>query len=700
MNSCLEKLTVNPANRLTVKLKKNAFFIGLTLMFAVFIARTVSADEQAPLSLGGMFTDHAVIQRDKPIIIWGKASPESEITATLNQAKSSAKADAQGNWRITLPATKAGGPYELTVKSGDKTLTLVDILIGDVWLCSGQSNMQMSVQSSNNSKEEIAAADYPNIRIFRVSNNPSLVPVAEVTGAWKQVSPQTIGRFSAAGYFFGRELQKELNTPIGLVDNSWGGMPAESYTSRATLEADPDYKPILDRCERAIANFDKDMAEYEKQLAEYEQKKGLPTEAPPKYMADPGNSGLDKGWGKRDFDDAAWKTMKLPILWEDAGLKIDGAVWFRKIVSIPADWASKELTLTLGQIDDFDTTYFDGKQIGDTHGATEESWQIPRKYPIPAGAAMAGSHVIAVRVFDHFGGGGIYGGPLQLKPADGSAEALDLTGDWHYQIEVSRVQPAATADGAPRKPLGDKAPNNPAALWNGLTEPIHPFAVKGVIWYQGESNAGRAFQYRKLFPDMIGDWRKLWGDDLPFFFVQLANFTKAQSDPGEKSNWAELREAQEMTLRLPQTGMAVTIDVGDADDIHPKDKQTVGYRLALNALTTVYGKNIVYQGPTYDSIKIEGGSIRVFFKHTEGGLKIKGGKLTGFVLAGEDQKWYWADAVIDGDTVIVKSAEVENPVAVRCGWANNPAVNLYNGSDLPAPPFRSDDWPCVSINNK
>ncbi|MDP2815568.1 MAG: sialate O-acetylesterase, partial [Rectinemataceae bacterium] len=381
--------TVKQLNRLTVKLKKNAL-IGLTLMLAVFIAQTVRADEQAPLSLGGMFTDHAVIQRDKPIIIWGKASPESEITATLDQGSAGDKADAQGNWRITLPAMKVGGPYELTVKSDDKTLTLADILIGDVWLCSGQSNMQWAVKGSNNSKEEIAAADYPNIRIFRVSNNPSLVPVAEVTGAWKQVSPQTIGGFPAVGYFFGRELYKETNIPIGLIDNSWGGMPAESYTSRATLEADPDYKPILDRCERTLANFDKDMAEYEKQLAEYEQKKGLPA----KYMADSGNTALEKGWAKRDFDDAAWKTMKLPILWEYAGLKIDGAVWFRKSVTIPADWTGKELTLSLGQIDDFDTTYFDGKQIGDTHGATEESWQILRKYPIPADIAVAGSHVI------------------------------------------------------------------------------------------------------------------------------------------------------------------------------------------------------------------------------------------------------------------------------------------------------------------
>ncbi len=673
--------------------------MGLALTLTVFVARTVRADEQAVLSLGGMFSDHAVIQRDKPIIVWGKASPESEITVTLDQTKSSAKAGADGNWRIELSAMKAGGPYEITVQSGDKSIKLSDILIGDVWLCSGQSNMQMAVRSSNNAQQEIATADYPNIRIFRVGNNPSLVHVDEVEGQWNQVSPQTIPSFSAVGYFFGRELYKETNIPIGLIDNSWGGMPAESYTSRATLEADPDYKPILDRCERALANFDKDVADYEKEMAEYEQKKGLPAEAPPKYMTDPGNSGLNKGWAEHDFDDTAWKTMKLPMLWEDAGLKIDGAVWFRKSVSIPPEWAGKELTLSLGQIDDFDTTYFDGKQIGDTHGGVEESYMILRKYPIPADVAVAGSHVIAVRVFDHFGGGGIYSGPIQIKPSDDSVKPTDLASDWRYQIEVSRPQPA-NSPGGPRKPLGDKAPNNPAALWNGMTEPIHPFAVKGVIWYQGESNAGRAYQYRKLFTEMIGDWRKLWGDDLPFFFVQLANFTKAQTDPGEQSAWAELREAQDMALKLPLTALAAAIDIGDADDIHPKDKQTVGHRLALGALAIAYGKPVVYQGPTYDSIKIEGDAIRIFFKHTDGGLKGKGDKLTGFVIAGEDKQWRRADAVINGETVVVKSAEVPRPVAVRYGWANNPPVSLYNGKDLPAPPFRSDDWPASTTNNK
>ncbi|MFA7235265.1 MAG: sialate O-acetylesterase [Phycisphaeraceae bacterium] len=672
-----------------------------TLLLVVCL---VSAAHAAELSLGGMFTDHAVIQRDKPIAVWGKATPNSQVSVSIAPLSlainKTVTADADGNWGIDLPAMKAGGPYEITVTCGDKKITLKDILIGDVWICSGQSNMQMAVRGVINAQEEIAAADYPNIRIFHVGRNPSLKPVAEVTGAWQQVSPQTIGNFSAVGYFFGRELHKELNIPIGLVDNSWGGMPAEAYTTRATLEADPDFKPILDRCERALANYERDLAEYEKQLG---IQPGVAAKPEPKYMADPGNKGFDLGYAKPDFDDAAWKTMKLPDLWENAGQRIDGAVWFRKVVTIPADWAGKKLTLSLGQIDDFDTTYFDGKRIGDTHGGTEESYMIPRNYPIPADAATAGSHVIAVRAFDHFGGGGIYAGPLQLRLADenasgGGAGGIDLTGEWRYQIEVSRVQPSGP--GGPNKPLGDKTPNNPAALWNGMTEPISPYAIQGVIWYQGESNAGRAYQYRKLFPDMIGDWRKLWGDDTSFLFVQLANFMKAQTDPGEKSAWAELREAQDMALKLPRTAMATAIDVGDANDIHPKDKQTVGHRLALGALAVTYGKPVVYQGPTYDSIKIEGDAIRIKFTHTDAGLKCKGEKLTGFAIAGEDQKWYWADASIDGNTVVVKSPEVPHPVAVRYGWANNPAMSLYNGKDLPAPPFRSDDWPGITFNNK
>lgn len=700
--------------------RRTVSFIA-TIALAICLAATAGAAE---LSLGGMFTDHAVIQRDKPIAVWGMAKPGEQVSVTLNvpdpkthgtlATGTGTHADKDGKWAVTLFAQAAcASPCTLIVTSGSDTLKYTDILIGDVWICSGQSNMQMVVRGVINAKEEIAAADYPNIRIFHVGRNPSLQPVAEVTGAWKQVSPQTIGTFSAVGYFFGRDLYKELNIPIGLIDNSWGGMPAEAYTSRATLEADPDFKPILDRCERALANFDKDMAAYEKQMAEI--KAGTST-IPPKYMADPGNKGLDLGYARVDFDDTGWKMMKLPTLWEDTGLKIDGAVWFRKVVTIPAELAGKQLTLSLGQIDDFDTAYFDGKQIGDTHGGAENSYMILREYPIPAAAATAGSHVIAVRVFDHFGGGGIYGGPIQLRLADektsggtsggasggasgGTSGGIDLAGEWRYQVEVSRVQPA-NSPGGPNKPLGDKTPNNPAALWLGMTEPISPYAITGVIWYQGESNAGRAFQYRKLFADMIGDWHKLWGDDTSFLFVQLANFTKAQTDPGEKSTWAELREAQDMALKLPLTTMATAIDIGDADDIHPKDKQTVGHRLALGALAVTYGKPVVYQGPTYDSIKIEGDSLRIKFTHTDGGLKCKGDKLTGFVVAGEDQKWFWADATIDGNTVVVKSADVPQPVAVRYGWANNPPVSLYNGKDLPAPPFRSDDWPCTTLKNK
>ncbi|MHB1158598.1 MAG: sialate O-acetylesterase [Phycisphaerales bacterium] len=676
-----------------------------TILLTTCLASAVQAAE---LSLGGMFTDHAVIQRDKPIAVWGKAEPGAQVAVTLNvpdpqthgvlAVGSGTHAGEDGKWTVTLFAQAANAaPCTLIVTCGDKTITIKDILIGDVWICSGQSNMQMAVYGVINAKEEIAAADYPNIRIFQVGRNPSLKPVAEVTGAWKQVSPQTIGGFSAVGYFFGRDLYKELNIPIGLVDNSWGGMPAEAYTSRVTLEADPDFKPILDRCERALANFDKDLAEYERQMAEI--KAGTST-IPPKYMADPGNKGLDLRYARVDFDDTGWKTMKLPALWEDTGLKIDGAVWFRKVVTIPAELAGKELALLLGQIDDFDTAYFDGKQVGDTHGGVEESYLISRKYLIPAAAATAGSHVIAVRVFDHFGGGGIYAEPLQLKLADEKTSGgINLAGEWRYQVEVSRVQPANNA-GGPRPPLGEKTPNNPAALWNGMTEPISPYAITGVIWYQGESNAGRAYQYRKLFTDMIQDWRKLWGDDTSFLFVQLANFMKAQTDPGEKSAWAELREAQDMALRLPRTALATAIDVGDADDIHPKDKQTVGHRLALGALAVTYGKPVVYQGPTYDSIKVEGDSIRIKFTHTDGGLKCKGDKLTGFVVAGEDQKWYWADATIDGHTVVVKSPDVAKPLAVRYGWANNPAMSLYNGKLLPAPPFRSDDWPCTTLNSK
>lgn len=661
--------------------------LGLVLALLVFslIAVDAHADQ---LALGSMFSDHAVIQRNKPITIWGKADANATVQVSLKDVSKTATADDQGEWAVTLPAMKAGGPYELTIKSGDQTITLQDILLGDIWICSGQSNMQWPVARANNADKEIAAADYPKIRLFTVGRNPSVQPVKEVSGQWKQASPETVPDFSAVGFFFGRELYQQLNIPIGLIDNAWGGMPAEAYTTRSTLESDPDLKPIVDRFIERIENLPQAMAAHEKQLAETRKRiaehgaKELSTG----NLQNIPNMGLEKGYNQPDFDDSNWPTMPLPSTWERQGLYLDGVVWFRKQLDIPSDWAGKTLTLKFGAIDDSGIIYFNGQKIDKTN-------QNPNlQYTLPADIVKAGKAVVALRVIDNRRFGGIRRGPLEIQPADGSSDPINLAGPWRYRITAPLVRK--------QKPAGKESPRNPAALWNGMTEPISPYAITGVIWYQGESNASRGYQYRPLFRSMINDWRDLFGDDITFLFVQLANFRDPQTDPGEGSTWAELREAQAMALQLPKTGMATAIDIGEAYNIHPRDKQTVGQRLANNALAIQYGRDVTHQGPTFESMEVEGDQIRLTFKHTDGGLKVKGDELTGFAIAGSDQQWYWADAEIDGNTVVVSSEQVQQPVAVRYGWANNPPVSLYNGEGWPAPPFRTDDWPGVTIDNR
>ncbi|NLH17383.1 MAG: 9-O-acetylesterase, partial [Phycisphaerae bacterium] len=468
---------------------------------------------------------------------------------------------------------------------------------------------------------------------------------------------------------------------IGLINTSWGGTPAEAWTTLETLKSDPDYAPILQRDTNPDDIRAKLEAKFGK-LVTAETDRG-------KLFGD--TRMVTEGWAGAEVDAAKWETMELPKAWEQAGLEIDGLVWFRKQIDLPQDWAGKDLTLELTPIDDYDIAYFNGQKIGQMGLDTNNSWQTPRVYSIPGSLVKAGQNIIAVRVFDTGGGGGITptNDPMRIRPKDASAEqARDLKGPWQYRIEA--ISAIASS--------GEQ--NNPARLYNAMIDPIVKAPIKGAIWYQGESNAGRAYQYRKLFADMIRDWRRAWKvGDFSFYFVQLANFMDQQPQPGD-SAWAELREAQTMTLSLKNTGMAVIIDVGDAKDIHPRDKQTVGYRLAQIALARDYGRKIEYSGPMYKSMKVEGSAIRLSFDHIGGGLMAKDGDLVGFSIAGSDKKFVWAKARIDGDSVVVSSEQVAQPAAVRYAWADNPQCNLYNKEGLPASPFRTDDWPGVTAENK
>jgi sialate O-acetylesterase len=649
--------------------------VGSFLLFAA--VATARADVKLPAIVG----DNMVVQSGTKVRIWGWAEKGEKVTVSMAGKTASATAGADGRWEVWIGPFQSGGPHAMTV-AGKTTRTLENVLVGEVWVGSGQSNMEWPLVNTKNGAEEIANASHPEIRLFTVKKATSLAPLDDVEGRWEVCSPETVGGFSAVAYFFGRELNERLKVPVGLIHTSWGGTPAEAWTSREALAADPSLARYVEALERAKTNSPADREAYQKALAEWERRN---------YFVDPGNKGLEMGWAKPDLTDDGWKTMRLPQLWESAGLSIDGVVWFRKEVDVPAAWAGKDLTLRLGSIDDHDVTYFNGEQVGAIGSETPNAYMAPRVYTVPGRLVRAGRNVVAVRAFDHYGGGGFGGAPndMSLGPA-GGADPVALAGDWNYKVEVSVPPVAPDFSDQPMAPFGEGNPNAPTVLYNAMLAPIVPYTIKGAIWYQGEANVDRAAEYRTLFPTMIRNWREAWGEkEFPFLFVQLANYLAREASPGE-SAWAELREAQTLTLREPATGMAVIIDIGEAGDIHPRNKQDVGHRLALWALAKSYDQKIEYSGPLYDSHKVEGKAIRIHFSHASGLATRDNAPVEGFAIAGPDKKWVWAKARIDGDDVVVWSDEVERPTAVRYAWANNPATNLYNGAGLPASPFRTD----------
>jgi sialate O-acetylesterase len=645
----------------------------------------------ADVKLPAVISDNMVLQQKTKAPIWGWARPGEKVSikpSWQRQKETVAKADEDGKWMAKIDTPKAGGPYTLTVK-GDNTITLTNVLVGEVWICSGQSNMQMELKASSpwskgvfNFETEIATANYPDIRLFTVKQEIADEPKEDCTGSWSKCSPETVAGFSGTAYFFARKLYKELGIPFGLIHTSWGGTPAEAWTSAEFLKRMPYFAEILERME--TDDTEQLQKEYHKELnkwwADFES-------------VDLGQKGTMDGWENPDLDDFDWKTMVIPVLWESAGLEgFDGSVWFRKDVQVPESWAGKDATLELGPIDDMDITWVNGKQVG-IHN--ELAWSTPRKYKISASVLKPGTNVIAVQVIDTGGGGGIYGEPgqIKLKTADSSSETISLTGDWKYKVGLNLKDFRAM----PLSPNIAKNQNTPTMLYNGMLSPLIPYGIRGAIWYQGESNTGRAYQYRELFPLMIKNWRHDWSQgDFPFYYVQIAPFSY-----GTEYICPELQEAQFMTLSLPNTGMAVTQDIGNVVDIHPRNKQHVGRRLALWALAKTYGcKDLVYSGPRYKSMKVEGDKIRLFFEHVGGGLMAKGGDLTHFTIAGSDRKFVEAKASIDNNTVVVYSEKVNKPAAVRFAWSNTAVPNFFNMEGLPASSFRTDDWPGVTAPRK
>ena len=630
------------------------------------------------LKLANLFSHNAILHRDRPVPIWGWSTPGETVTVKFARQKKTAVAGRDGKWLTYLDAMPASTKSrELTVVSGEQApVTVQNVLIGDVWLCSGQSNMQWAVADSNQAAKEIASAKHPRLRLFTVPNKALLEPQTDVDSVWKVCSPETIPPFSAVGYFFGRELLKKLKVPIGLINSSWGGTRVEAWTSRDALRTNASVRMEIDVFEKWSQTPEGRAAQANQQAAVADQE----VWAQSLGKRDPGNSGHAQGWAALEYNDGAWPEMPIPSGWQTNGHNFSGVFWFRRTVEVPAAWAGKDLVLHLGAADKTDTTYFNNVQVGAIGFETKSSWNTPRVYRIPGALVKAGRNVIATRVYSNVYQGGLIGpaDTMQLKHGEAS---IPLAGPWRFQIEhnFGFTQPAVFG-------AGPGNANTTYILYNSMITPLAPAALRGVIWYQGESNAGQPQLYRDLFPLLITDWRRTFEQaHLPFFYVELANYMAVQPGPIE-AGWAELREAQAFALHLPHTGVASAIDIGDAADIHPRDKQTVGKRLAVAALAKVHGHAIPASGPQYRSHRIEGDMIRIEFDHVADGLTAKG-PLKGFAVAGADKKFGWAEAHIDGATVVVKGRA---PAAVRYSWANNPIGNLYNSAGLPALPFRTD----------
>ncbi len=678
---------------------KKMFLTGLL----VFLSHLSSAEVKLP----AIISDHMVLLKGDSTAIWGWAEPDETVVVTLSELTASTKAGKDGKWLVNLNLKESGaGPFELVVK-GRNELKVQDVMVGEVWLASGQSNMQLPLQSTIDSDKEFAIVN-SMLRHFEVERNPESKPAEDCKGSWKIAGPATSRYFSAVAYYFGKDLQKELKSPVGLILASCGGTHVESWTSADALATDPELKAGMEKLLQSAQGYPAQKEEFVKTLEAFMKENSREDRPTENVSAFAGES--------VSMDD--WKPVKLHGVIKADGIPEQGAIWIRQDIELPAAEGKKPLELSLGAIEGFETVYWNGKEIAKMTYKEYPGTPFYRRYDLPADLVRSGKNTLAVRIFSpvsrfkfiqkmkvgsqQFGDQWMAKAEFALPPLDSKTAA---------KVPVLRFVPGHD------EPDGSNA--IPASLFNGMINPIVNFPIRGVIWYQGEGNATRAYQYRRAFPLMIKDWRTRWKqENLPFYYCQLANNRDKNLQP-EESRWAELREAQLMALQLPNTGMAVLIDLGESDNIHPRNKREAGERLAKIALSKTYGKGNPYSGPIYRSMKVEGGKIRIEFDHAENGLVAKplpkvyqvntlreetaplkpnspGSELEGFAICGEDRAWVWADAKIDGKSVLVWSDKVPNPVAVRYAWAENPTCNLYGKDDLPASPFRTDQFPELS----
>ncbi|MCM1107711.1 MAG: hypothetical protein NC388_01515 [Clostridium sp.] len=640
------------------------------------LACALSLMARAEVKLPAYYTDNMVLQQQSSLVIQGTARSGKTVTVTTGwdgkQAK--VKADAKGNWQVTVQTPVAGGPYELSFSDG-KRLTLRNVMVGEVWFCSGQSNMEMPVEGWGNIKnhaEEVRNSSHPSIRLYQVKKNTSFIPAEHNEhnmGGWQECGPQTLPEFSAVAYFYARQLTEKLNVPVGVIDATWGGTPIESWMPSTALAGTYGFEERMKMLERVGYAADSIHSIHARERQAWVD--GI-------QLGDKGMQGDKVAWASASLNDSEWAVMSIPQYWEKSELgTFDGIVWLRRHIEIPASMRGKELTLRLGVIDDEDITYFNGVEI-----ARGSGFMTPRTYTVPAELTNADKAVITVRVSDFGGEGGIAGkqDEVWMSVKDGQ-DKVSLCGDWKYRVGFSLrgYAPVLSPDGS----------SYYSVLYNAMVNPLIDFPVSGVIWYQGCANVGQHEAYANMFPALISSWRDAWKrPDMPFYFVQLANWLPRQAVQPD-SEWARLREAQTAALSLDGVGMAVAIDLGEADDIHYKNKQDVGLRLSLQALNKTYGRaDIACDAPVLVSYVVKGNRMGIRFS---GDIKVES-PASGFIIAGSDHRFHLANIEVDKDMVWVSSTEVAHPVAVRYAWADNPDVPLYGTNGLPVAPFRTDTW--------
>jgi sialate O-acetylesterase len=664
-------------------------------LFILFVA-LINPQEKNMIEIPAIFSDNMVLQQNTEANFWGKANPNAIVIISStwgDTVKTKVKPDGTFITKVKTPT--AGGPYQVSIKIGDTTIIFNNVLIGEVWVCSGQSNMEMPLMGwlpndyISYSEEEIKKAINNNIRLFTVARAVSNNKEFDCIGSWEELNPKTAASFSATAYFFGKKLYDELKVPVGLIHSSWGGTPAEAWTSNRYLKSLKDFDKILND----IEDSKEEILQYKSWLWSHP-------------VIDLSNGTSDLKWetlsfedticSSINFDDSKWKQMNLPTQWESTEIgNFDGITWFRKKIKIPDSWKNEDLILNLGPIDDMDRTYVNGILVGSYEG--EGFWQKDRVYRVPKELIKSNELVIAVRVIDNQGGGGIWGTEekLNIHPIN-SNEIISLSGNWKYLPVAEYREQKFFVFGVSKndfyqkpKMTVDISAYTPTALYNAMIHPLIPYTIKGVIWYQGESNTGNPKQYTKLFPLLIKNWRKDWQlGDFPFYFVQIAPYNY-----GDQTHSELLREAQLKTLAVKNTGMVVTLDIGNPQNIHPANKKDVGERLALWALAKDYNKKISFSGPIYKSMKIDHDKVIITFDYANNGLMIK--ELNGennFLIANKDKIFRKAKVKVEGNKLIVSNDEVKNPVAVRYAFTNTSEATLFNKEGLPASSFRTDDW--------